>query len=77
MAVVKKSVAFDEKVVKQAIEKAGERGFSRYVNDAVAQRLQAERIYAFYDQFVAEHGPVPDDIVREVEEEWAAAFGER
>ena len=75
MAVVKKSVAFDEKVVKEAIEKAGERGFSRFVNDAVAQRLQAERINQFIAEFEAEHGPIPDEIKREVDEEWAAAIG--
>src|ERR1700693_1812604 len=56
VAVLKKSVAFDEAVGHEALERAGERGFSRFVNDAVAQRLQALRILDLLAEMDAEHG---------------------
>lgn len=70
MAVLKKSVAFDAAVGREALAVAGERGFSRFVNDAVAQRLQAIRIEGGYAEFVRKHGPVPDEIRRAVGEQW-------
>lgn len=74
MAVVKKSVAFDEAVCRQALELAGERGFSRFVNDAVAQRLQALRIEAWAASIDQEVGAVPDDTVAFVRLELDAAL---
>ena len=72
MAVLKKSVAFDEKVGREALEVAGEGGFSRFVNDAVAQRLQQIRIKTLLAEMDAEFGPVPEEIRREVAAEWDA-----
>jgi hypothetical protein len=73
MAVLKKSVAFEEAVGREALERAGERGFSRFVNDAVAQRLQTLRILDLLAAMDAEHGPVPLEIASAVEAEWDAA----
>lgn len=70
MATTKRSVAFDPAVAAEALALAGERGFSRFVNDAVAQRLQAIRIEALYAEFVERTGPVPDDVRREVAAAW-------
>jgi hypothetical protein len=71
--VLKKSVAFDETVGREALERAGERGFSRFVNDAVAQRLQAIRIAELLAAMDAEHGQVPAALAADVEAEWDAA----
>ncbi len=73
MAVLKKSVAFEETVGREALERAGERGFSRFVNDAVAQRLQALRVLDLLAVMDAEHGPVPPEIGLAVEAEWDGA----
>ena len=77
MAVLKKSVAFDEAVGREAIDRAGERGFSRFVNDAVAQRLQALRIVELYAEFEQASGPVPETTRREVAAEWDEALARR
>jgi hypothetical protein len=73
MPVLKKSVAFDEAVGREALERAGERGFSRFVNDAVAQRLQALRIAELLADMDAELGPAPSEVTAAVEAEWDAA----
>jgi hypothetical protein len=70
VAVVKKSVAFDEAVGREALERAGERGFSRLVNDAVAQRLQALRIAEMYEEYRISAGPVSDEVIESVRAEW-------
>ncbi len=73
MPVSKRSVAFDEAVAREAEERAGERGFSRFVNDAVAQRLQALRIAELYAQYESDAGPVPESVKQDVVAEWEAA----
>lgn len=71
MTVLKKSVAFDEKVGREAIEVAGEGGFSRFVNDAVAWQLQRLRLAALFDEWNEAFGPVPEDARQEVAAQWA------
>jgi hypothetical protein len=73
MPVLKKSVAFDEAVGREALERAGERGFSRFVNDAVAQRLQSLRLAELLAGQEASLGPVDPAVAAEVEAEWVAA----
>ena len=73
MTVTKKSVAFDETVAREAVERAGERGFSRFVNDAVAQRLQALRIAELLAELDEELGAVPPEVAAAVELEWDTA----
>ena len=74
MSVVKRSVAFSQEVAAEADRRAGERGFSRLVNEAVEQHLQALRMAELYDDFVRRHGPVPADVKRDVADEWATLF---
>jgi hypothetical protein len=71
MAVVKRSVALAEDVAAEADAVAGARGFSRLVNDALEQHLQALRIARLYEDFIAEHGPVGAQIRRSVSDEWS------
>lgn len=77
MPVLKKSVAFDDAVGREALQRAGERGFSRFVNDAVAQRLQAIRIAELLEALDAEEGPVAAEVTASVEAEWDAAIRRR
>jgi hypothetical protein len=77
MTVTKRSVAFDEEVAREAAERAGERGFSRFVNDAVAQRLQALRVAELYAEYETRNGPVPDSTKHDVAVEWEAASAVR
>ena len=70
MTVMKKSVGFDAAVALEALERAGERGFSRFVNEAVAQRLQALRIAELYAEFEVRQGPMTEVVRREVAAEW-------
>ncbi len=73
MAVLKKSVSFDVQVAREALERAGEQRFSRFVNDAVAQHLQRLRIQELLEDLEAEHGPIPEDVARSVDQEWIRA----
>lgn len=77
MAVVKKSVAFEESVAREAIEIAGEGNFSAFVNELVAARLQQIRIRKLLDEMDAEFGPVPEEIRREVTAQWAEIDAKR
>jgi hypothetical protein len=73
MPVTKRSVAFDGEVAREATERAGERGFSRFVNDAVAQRLQALRVAELYAEYEGRNGSMPESIKNDVAVEWEAA----
>jgi hypothetical protein len=77
MPVTKRSVAFDGEVAREAAERAGELGFSRFVNDAVAQRLQALRVAELYAEYESRNGPVPESIKNDVAVEWEAASTRR
>lgn len=72
MTVVKRSVALAEEIAAEADTVAGERGFSRLVNDALEQHLQTLRILSLYDELVARNGPVSTEIRRAVSDEWSA-----
>lgn len=74
MSVVKRSVAFAAEIAEEADQRAGERGFSRLVNEAVEQHLQALRIAELHAQFVTDHGPAPAGLRHEVEDEWARVY---
>lgn len=71
MAVVKRSVAITEEIAVEADAVAGDRGFSRLVNDALEQHLQARRIFRLYDAYVADNGSIADSIRRSVSDEWS------
>jgi hypothetical protein len=70
MAVMKKSVAFEESVAREAMEVAGEGNFSAFVNDSVAQRLQRIRIKQLLDETAEEFGPIPVEVRAEARRQW-------
>ena len=71
VSVVKRSVAFSESVAAEIESRAGARGFSRFVNEALEQYLQSLRINDMYEDHVREFGPVPEEVRREVADQWA------
>ncbi len=72
MGTLKVSVTLDEGRVNEIKAMVGERGFSRYVDEAVALRLQRDGLRTWLAEMDEEQGPVPEEIGRQV----AAEFGE-
>ncbi len=70
MVALKRSVAFDREVGEEALDVAGEGGFSKFVNDAVAQRLQAVRFERMWAEHVARNGSDAEAVLAEVGREW-------
>lgn len=67
MRFAKVSVTLDPKVAAELREVAGPRGVSSFVNEAVRQQLQARRVQKLLAEMDDEFGPVPEDVVREIE----------
>jgi Arc/MetJ family transcription regulator len=59
-AVSKISLSMDEGVLAEARARAGRRGLSSYVNDALRRQLQRDRLAELLAEMEAESGPVPD-----------------
>lgn len=57
MATAKVSATLDEKLLAQVRRRVGRRGLSSFVNQAVAEKLQRERVLELLDVLEAEHGP--------------------
>jgi hypothetical protein len=72
---VKVSVSLPQDVVQEVRARVGPREFSRYVAEAVEQRLRLQMLGEIVDDYVAKHGPVSDEIAKEVDAEWRAALG--
>jgi hypothetical protein len=71
MATVKVSATLDAELVAEAKSQVGERGLSRYLNEALVIRLQRERLERLEEELAAEFGPVPEDVRREIDSiEW-------
>jgi hypothetical protein len=61
MATVKVSVTLDSDLVEAAKAMVGERGFSRYLNEALALRLQHERLDELERDLADSFGPIGDE----------------
>jgi hypothetical protein len=72
---VKVSVSLPQDVVEEVRARVGPREFSRYVAEAVEQRLRLQMLGEIVDDYVAKHGPIADEISQEVDAEWRAALG--
>lgn len=72
---VKVSVSLPQDVVREVRARVGPREFSSYVAEAVEQRLRLQMLGEIVDDYVAKHGPIPDEIAQEVDAEWRAALG--
>jgi hypothetical protein len=71
MSTVKVSTTLDAATVAEAKALVGERGFSRFLNESLAMRLQRVRLEKLLDDMAGEFGPVSDEARRWVEgQEW-------
>lgn len=71
MSTIKVSTSLDAEAVVEAKSRVGERGFSRFLNEALAMRLQWERLADLEQELASEFGPIPDESSRRIEAlEW-------
>jgi hypothetical protein len=71
MTTVKVSTTLDSSSVAEAKALVGERGFSRFLNESLAMRLQRVRLEKLLDEMGEEFGPIPDEAHAWVEgQEW-------
>jgi hypothetical protein len=66
---VKVSVTLEGDLVEAAKTRVGERGFSRYLNEALALRLQHERLEDLERELSGAFGPIPDEARARIEGE--------
>jgi hypothetical protein len=67
---IKVRVSMPEELVSSVKALAGASGFSQYVADAVEDRHRHDLLGELLDEFVAEHGPLDEDLVREAAKAW-------
>ncbi len=71
MSTTKVSTTLTEERVAEAKARVGERGFSRYLDEALARQLQVDRLADLEQQLAGEFGPIPRAGQDEVDEmEW-------
>jgi len=72
MATEKVSLTLEEELVAEAREVVGTRGLSSYVNLALRQQLQRDRIVGLLSELEREYGPIEGEVMEEVRREWPA-----
>ena len=68
MKYAKVSVTLEQEVLAELRQTVGRRGLSAFVNEAVRQRLQAARLQKLMAEQEQEHGPIPEEVQRRVDE---------
>jgi hypothetical protein len=64
------SLTLEEELLTEAREVVGTRGLSSYVNGALRQRLQHDRLAGLLADLEQAHGPVDPRVLAEVRQEW-------
>jgi Arc/MetJ family transcription regulator len=70
MATEKVSLTIDEELLTEAREAVGARGLSGYVNRALRQQLQHDRIAGLLAELERQHGPIDPEVMEEVRRAW-------
>lgn len=71
MSTAKISTTLDEQRVAEAKARVGERGFSRYLDEALARQLQHDRLADLESDLAARFGAIPPQVQREIDaQEW-------
>jgi len=72
MAVKRRSISFDANVLAEAERLSAERGgsFSAFVNDAVEHHLKVEGGRKLMEENDERWGPIPDEVVDEIDRLW-------
>ena len=66
MSTVKVSTTLDAERVAEAKARVGERGFSRFLDESLAMRLQWARLEDLERELANEFGPIPEESRRQV-----------
>jgi metal-responsive CopG/Arc/MetJ family transcriptional regulator len=73
MAMEKISISVDPELLEEARQRAGQRGMSKFMNEALKYYLQALRIREFEAELAAHYGPISEEAKKRVAEiEWIA-----
>ena len=70
MTTTKISLSLDEQLVAEARSRVGARELSSYVNRALEQQLQHDRVAALLAEMDLEYGPVEPALMSEIRESW-------
>jgi len=68
--VQKVSVSMPEDLVAAVRERTGAGGFSRYITEAVEEKLRADRLGDLSAWLEEQYGPVPEELLQEAMREW-------
>jgi Arc/MetJ family transcription regulator len=70
MRTEKVSLTLEEELLAEAREAVGARGLSSYVNRALRQQLQHDRLAGLLAELEEKHGPIDPRVLEEVRQEW-------
>jgi Arc/MetJ family transcription regulator len=70
MRTEKVSLTLEEELLTEAREAVGARGLSSYVNRALRQQLQHDRLAGLLAELEEKHGPIDPRVLEEVRKEW-------
>ncbi|MFE0461980.1 hypothetical protein ACFW1A_22300 [Kitasatospora sp. NPDC058965] len=73
---VKVSVSMPDDLVDDIRARVGKREFSRFVAEAAAHQIAMIKLGEIVEAHEAEHGQIPDELMREAEDRWHEAFGQ-
>ena len=72
MATTRVSLTLDKKLIEEARGVVGRRVLSDYVNKALRQQLQRDRLAGLLAELERTHGPIDPKTLAEVRKEWTA-----
>jgi len=70
MRTEKVSLTLEEDLLAEARATVGGRGLSSYVNRALRQQLQHDRLAGLLEELEREHGPIDVQLMEEVRQAW-------
>ena len=71
--VIKKLVTIHRELNDQIEARTGPRGYSAYVNRALENQLALDKMREYLDDAEVRLGPIPDEVMKQVYEDLAAA----
>jgi hypothetical protein len=66
MALEKLSISVDPELLEEARQRAGQRGLSKFMNEALAFYLQSLRIRELEIELTAQYGPISEEAKKRV-----------
>lgn len=67
---IKVQISMPDDLIEAVRTRTGTKGFSQYIADAVARRHQHDLLGELIDEFEAEFGPIPPEVMAETAREW-------